>query len=311
MQGDIFIQDMTEDDRKSINDYRLKHPDFEGKWMQYRYAEKIPLNDINSIMEPTPIIRGMIACANAHIGEEDSIQKSLEDGSSANYFITPQNPEKDLIMLIEQELDLEVINGEKYVRMFDFINWIEAKKSSDQTFIYEIKKTFLEYYKKHHKTVKTYEEIESENLKYKDENFELKKRLEKFIDPLKTKKKQLIQQFAKEIFTNAQSFHISLTPTQVTHMFLKLNGFRIKLSGKKKLIIDKKKRVLIGISFSSVRNYVEETKLFSSGKSGKLSSDIQTAIETFSSKILSLQKYQNIKSEVEQMKTELLAKDTH
>ncbi|MCR4555406.1 MAG: hypothetical protein K5766_01175 [Alphaproteobacteria bacterium] len=91
MQGDIFIQDMTEDDRKSINDYRLKHPDFEGKWMQYRYAEKIPLNDINSIMESTPIIRGMIAFANAHIGEEDSIQKSLEDGSSANYFITPQN----------------------------------------------------------------------------------------------------------------------------------------------------------------------------------------------------------------------------
>ena len=94
-------------------------------------------------------------------------------------------------------------------------------------------------------------------------------------------------------------------------MFLKLNGFRIKLSGKKKLIIDKKKRVLIGISFSSVRNSVEETKLFSSGKSGKLSSDKQTAIETFSSKILSLQKYQNIKSEVEQMKTELLAKDPH
>ena len=45
-------------------------------------------------------------------------------------------------MLIKQELDLEVINGEKYVRIFDFINWIEAKKSSDQTFIYEIKKPF-------------------------------------------------------------------------------------------------------------------------------------------------------------------------
>jgi len=311
MQGDIFIQDMTENDRKIINDYRLKHPDFEGKWMQYRYAEKIPLNDINSIMEPIPIIRGMIACANAHIGEEDSIQKSLEDGSSASYFVTPQNPEKDLIILIEQELDLEIINGEKYVRIFDFINWIESKQSSDKTFIYEIKKPFLEYYKKHHKTVKTYEEIENENLKYKDENSDLKRKLEKYEDPLKIKKKQLVQQFAKEVFTDALNFHVSLTPTQVTNMFFELNEFRINRSGRKKLIIDKKKRVLRGISFSSIRNYIEETNLFSSGKSGKLKSNTQTAIKTFSSKILSLQKYQNIKSDVEQMKTELLAKDPH
>lgn len=312
MQGDTFIKDMTEDDEKSIDDYRSKHRDHDGVWMKYRHAEKIPLSDINVIMKPTPIIRGIIAFANAHIGEEDCIQKSLEDGYSANYFVTPQNPEKDLIMLVEQELNLEIINGEKYVRILDFINWIELKKSSDKTFTHEIKDPFLEYYKKHHKTVKPYEDVVSENSKYKDEISKLRRKLEKYEDPLKTKKKQLVQQFAKEISIDAQNFHIDfLTPTQVTYMFFELNELIVNRSERKELIPDKKKRELRGFSFSSVRKHIEETNLFLSGKSGKLDSDKKQQISKFSSKILSLQKYQNIKNKFGEMRAVLVRKETH
>ena len=302
MQKNTFIRDMTEDDWKSINDYRMKHPDIEGKWLKYRYAEKIPLDDIDAIMEPTPVIRGMVSHCNAHIGEQDGTQKCQDDSSSANYFATPKDPKEELVMLLEHEIAFEDKNGRKYINIFEIINWIEKKKSIDPNFVYSLKKPFVEYYKKRNK-VMSYDELKAENLLLKERCASLEKKLEKFTASPEAKKRKLIQRWASEIKTYSEKFKIQITPSQLISLFF--DFFDLEMDDKNR-VKEKhgKKRIISGLSRASLRNYIIKTGLFTVGKQGNraLKNEVHTKIIH---QLLSLPEYQKFKTEFEEIKSQL------
>lgn len=296
-QGDTFIKDMTEDDWKSIEEYRLKHPDIEGKWLKYRYAEKIPLNDIGVIIEPTPIVRGMIACVNAHIGEEDGIQKSLEDGSSANFYVTPQTPEEDLKMLLEQEIAFDDKDGQKYVDIFELINWIEKKKTIDPSFVYSLKKPFVEYYRKRHE-VKSYDDLKAEILSLQKRCECLEKESEKFSDTPKVKKKKIIQKWVSKIKGYCEKSKIQIAPPQIISLFYDFLEFEVDSQNTVK---EKHgKRQISGVSPASVRDYINETGLFTVGKQGKRSPQNEEHMKSIQ-QLLSSPEYQKFKTEIKEV----------